>query len=114
MRHSVIILIAACIVTVALTGCQKSESESNQIRRARVVATENLQLKKQLDEKEAQIEALKAEMDKSLAESAREIEAAGDANLKVLKLLLESEQANEALRLEVEQLHTEIEKLKTE
>jgi len=112
MKRTIVLLCIAGITVLACTGCQ--ESESIQIRRARVVANENIQLKKQLAEKDEQIEALKKDIEKIQLEAAQELENAGEANLKVLKLLLQSETANKALQTEIEKLKAEIEKLKAQ
>jgi cell division protein FtsB len=93
-------------------GCQ--ESDASQIRRARLVANENIQLKKQLQEKDQQIEELKKQIEQIETESAEAIEKSGEASGKTLRLLLESEKSNEALILENERLKEEIEKLKAQ
>ena len=112
MKQVAIILFTVCMIVIACAGCR--ESQSNQIRKARVIANENLQLKKQLEEKDQQIESLKKEIEKIQTEFAQEIEKAGETSIKSMRLVLEVEKNNEALRLEVEKLKAEIETLKTE
>ena len=53
-------------------------------------------------------------MEQIQLKSAEDLGKAGEASIKSLRLLLESEKANEKLRKEVEQLKAEIEKLKAQ
>lgn len=111
MRYLVLSTLAAAMA-VMLCGCQESESESAQIRRARLVGNENLQLKKDLAAKDAEIKQLKKEIEKIEAEKAEQIQKSGDANIKIMKIVLESEQKNAALQAENKTLKAELEKLK--
>jgi hypothetical protein len=110
MRRYIFItrVIALCIPV--LIGCQKADSTD--IRRARLVANENLQLKKDLQEKDQQIESLKQEIERIESESAEKVERAGETSIKSMRLLLESEQRAEELLIENRKLNEELEKLK--
>jgi hypothetical protein len=111
MKHTVIILLSVSLAIV-LVGCQ--ESESAQIRKARVIGNENIQLKKELEEKNQQIEDLEKKIEEIETKSAEDIQKAGDTSIKAMRLLLESEKRNEALSLEIENLKEELEKLKAQ
>ncbi|MDH4202042.1 MAG: hypothetical protein OEV87_04045 [Phycisphaerae bacterium] len=110
MRHMTIVVLTAVLGTFLLTGCQKSDA--SQIRKARLVANENLQLKKQLAEKDAQIQDLKKQIEEIEAEKAKADEKFGSTTIKTLQMLAETEDRNQALTLENEKLKEEIESLK--
>ena len=112
MRHIVIVLAIAVLGVSTLSGCQ--ESESNQIRRARLVANENMKLKKQLAEKDRQIEELNKQIEKIEAERAKDHDEFGEATIKTLQMVADSETENQALREEVEKLKEELKKLKAQ
>ncbi|MHC5118347.1 MAG: hypothetical protein ACYSQY_15040 [Planctomycetota bacterium] len=61
MKQLTIVLFISALATLLLTGCQ--ESDSSQIRRARLIATENMQLKQDLEDRDQQIEELKAQIE---------------------------------------------------
>lgn len=108
MKRTTIFMFAALLGLSFLAGCQ--ESEASQIRRARIVANENIQLKKQLEEKDQEIEELKKEIERVELEAAEEVQQAGDTSIKSMRLLLESEKHNEALILENEKLKEQLKK----
>lgn len=108
MKYTMILMILLALGALLLTGCQ--ESESSQIQRARIVANENLQLKEQLDEKDQQIADLKKEIERIETEAAKKVETTGETIINSMRILLESEKQNEALRLENETLKKELEK----
>ncbi len=110
MRHFVVILFISVLGVLLMSGCQ--ESESTQIRRARLIANENIQLKKQLKEKDQQIEELKKQIEELIAKSEKEQEQFGNTTLQTLQMLGETENRNQALTLENEKLKEELEKLK--
>ena len=112
MRRLTTILFISALATLLLTGCQ--ESDSSQIRRARLIATENMQLKQDLEERNRQIEELKAQIEALELENAKVIEQSGEASIKTLRMLLESEKRAEAIVIENRKLEEELEKLKTQ
>ena len=112
MKRALFILCIIGIATLICSSCQ--ESESKLIGKARLIGNENIQLKKKIEEKDQQIESLKKEMEQIQLKSAEDLEKAGDASIKSLRLLLVSEKDNENLRKEVEQLKAEIKKLKAQ
>ena len=112
MRHVAIVIGITVLGLWTLSGCQ--ESDASQIRRARLVANENIQLKKQLEEKDQQIEKLKKQILEIEEKTAKSVEQAGNTSIKSMRLLLESEKNNEALILENQKLEDELEKLKAQ
>ena len=84
MRQFTAILFISVLGLLLLAGCQ--ESDSSQIRRARLIATENMQLKQDLEEKDQKIEELKAQIETLEVENAKVIEQSGEASIKTLRL----------------------------
>ena len=112
MRQFTILLFVSVLGILLLAGCQ--ESDSSQIRRARLIATENMQLKQNLEEKDQQIEELKVQIEALEVENANVIEQSGEASIKTLRMLLESEKRAEAIVIENRKLEEELEKLKAQ
>lgn len=110
MKQAMFFLLLASISLFVLTGCQ--ESEANQIRRARVIANENIQLKKQLAEKDQHIAELNKQIEELNAEIAEKDETFGNTTLRTLQMVSESEKQNQELMLENKKLKAELEKLK--
>jgi predicted metal-binding transcription factor (methanogenesis marker protein 9) len=110
MKRMAIVLLTAAFGTLLWAGCQKSDA--SQIRKARVVANENLQLKKQLAEKDTPIQDLKKQIKEIEAEKAKADEEFGSTTIKTLQMVSETEDRNQALTLENEKLKEEPEKLK--
>jgi len=110
MRQFTIVIIISVLSILLLAGCQKSES--SQIRKARLVGAENLQLKQELKEKGQQIEELTAQIEALEVEKAKVITQSGETSIKTLRMLLESEKRAEAIVIENRKLQEELEKLK--
>ena len=112
MRQFMIIVVVSVMGILLLAGCQ--ESDAYQIRKARVIGNENLQLKQKLEEKDQQIVELKAKIEALEVENAKVIEQSGEASIKTLRMLLESEKRAEATVIENRKLEEELEKLKAQ
>ncbi|MHC4836069.1 MAG: hypothetical protein ACYTCN_09105 [Planctomycetota bacterium] len=112
MRQIVIALFILLLSVPLLTGCQ--ESQAGQIRRARVIADENLELKQELKQKNKQIQDLNKQIEEIEAKNAEEHKKFGETTLKTLKILAESENKNKALTAENKKLKEELEKLKAQ
>ena len=110
MKQFTIVIVFSILGILLLTGCQ--ESDASQIRRARVIGTENLQLKQDLKEKDQQIEKLTAQIETLEVEKAKVIEQSGETSIKTLRMLLESEKRAEGLVIENRKLEEELEQLK--
>ena len=110
MRQFTIVIVVSVLGILLLAGCQ--ESDASQIRKARLVGTENLQLKQELEKKNQQIEELTAQIEALEVEKAKVIEQSGETSIKTLRMLLESEKRAEAIVIENRKLQEELEKLK--
>lgn len=112
MRHLIISSMTAVMALLLLAGCQ--ESESSQIQRARLVGNENLHLKKQLAAKDAEIEQLKKDIETIKAEKDAETQKFGETNIRIMQIVAETENRNQTLSQENQQLKAELEKLKNQ
>ncbi|HOK95465.1 MAG TPA: hypothetical protein PK052_12930 [Anaerohalosphaeraceae bacterium] len=110
MKKRIVAVLLAGMCIWGFCGCQ--ESDSVMVRRARLVANENLKLQKQLEEKERQIEQLKKETETLKNEREQAIASCGEVHLKLLEMVSESEKRNETLTVENEQLKEELAKYK--
>lgn len=108
MKQKLIAVVTLTIGAFLLLGCQ--ESESDIIKRAKLVGNENIQLKQQLAEKDKEIQALKDEMAQKEADFAKKEQEFGDATIKTLQMVLESEKRNETLMTEIETLKEQLKK----
>ena len=107
MNRKTILPLTLCLVLFGLGGCQ--ESDSRLVQRARLVGTENLKLKEQIEEKNEQIAALKEKIETIQAENAKALEEAGQANIRILQIVAETEKRNQALQQENETLRKQLE-----
>lgn len=110
MNQSLKAILCCGVLALFFVGCEKS-SES-EIRRAKLVGSENIQLKKQLELKEKEIQEQKDLLAKYQSDTVKAIDEAGDANLKVLQMLAETSKKNEALHEENLRLKAQLEELK--
>ena len=106
------VLVIAVIAGLALSysGCGKS-SDSSGDRRAKLVGNENIELKKIIKERDAEIEKLKDQLTKKEEEIAAVKEDAGDATLKMMQHLATTGQETEKLAEENRLLTEQIKKL---
>ena len=86
------LLSALCLVT----GCQ--ESETSIVQKARVVAAENIELKKQLDNRDTEISALKEQIEECKSEMLKAEEKSGQTNIDLLKIVAELSTETENLK----------------
>ncbi|MBL7215848.1 MAG: hypothetical protein ISS71_09250 [Phycisphaerae bacterium] len=115
MNRTIVTSLVICIALITLTGCQKSqESDSGLIQRARLVGNENLQLKKQLEEKDLKIAQLEKDIEQLKTEKAQAAQKAGDTNFRIMQIVAETEKKNQALVQENEKLKQELKKLKVQ
>ena len=68
------VIFILCISFLMITSC--SETHTSSVRQSRLVAAENLELKKQIDQLNTEIETLKAEQQKELDEQKELLTAA--------------------------------------
>ena len=98
------------LFAVFLAGCE--EASESEIRRAKLVGNENIQLKKQLELKDKEIQKFKDLVAKCEEDMALALQQSGEANLKVLKVLAETSKENDTLKEENLSLKAQIEELK--
>jgi len=110
MKQFTTTLFVSVLGVLLLAGCQ--ESDASDIRRARVIGNENLQLKQDLEEKDERIAELTAQIEALELEKAKVIEQSGETSIKTLRMLMESEKRAEAIVIENRKLQAELEKLK--
>lgn len=115
MNRTFAISLLLGITFMMLAGCQESKgSDTALIQRARLVGNENLQLKKQLEEKNQQIAQLKENIEQLETEKAEAARKAGDTNFRIMQIVAETEKRNEALTQENEKLKNRLEELKSQ
>ena len=114
MRMMGITLLAALAV-LTFTGCQESEgSDAALIRRARLIGNENLQLKKQLEEKEEKIAQLRQQIQQLQTEMNEAARQAGETNLRIMQIVKKKKKRNQQLAEENAKLKAQLEQLKDE
>ena len=104
-------LLAGLLLSAA--GCQEAESDAALVRRARLVANENITLKKQLDEKDQQIARLEQQIEKLEQEKHKITKDTGEATLRMLQITAEAEQRATFLREENERLKQKLQELQS-
>jgi len=72
-----------------LLGCSKPQNDSDMVRRAQLVGNENLQLKKDIADKDKQISELTKQVEKAQAENAAIEEQHADIYKKLMDIILE-------------------------
>lgn len=98
MKKTNNIIVVLLIATFFLAGCQ--ESESQMVKRARLIGNENLQLKKQLADKDKEIQSLKDEIARMEKEREKENTEFGEVTIKTLQMISECQKQVEALQTE--------------
>jgi superfamily II RNA helicase len=119
------VLAAGIVVVMLIVGCEEQQQQPS-TKMARVVAAENIQLKKDLQQRDSEIEKLKEqrsdELEKQkglLAECQKEIEVlqeqlAGRFEDQINNIMRDMTEENKNLREENESLKAQIEALKAE
>ncbi len=101
------LLMTCCLILFLLSGLGCEEGNRNAIKKDRIVATENIQLKGQLNQRNAEVEKLKEQMQQQKEKFDTTI------SVKITGILKDAIEEKERLRLENEQLKAELEKLKS-
>ncbi len=86
MTRQIITLSLAALGLVTLASACQPSSDS-MVRRAQLVGNENLKLKKEIQQKDAEIAELKKEIERLKAEYAKFQEDTGQSSIKLLQLL---------------------------
>ncbi len=118
------VILVLCIIVLMTTGCTQTQTLS--VKQSRLVAAENMELKKQIEQLNAEIETLKASQQKELEEQ-EELLAAAQKEIETWKeksrqnvrdqvqnVLDTVIQENNELRKEIEQLNSLLETQKRE
>lgn len=106
--------LALCIGTVSLSGCEEEAADTATMRRARLVADENIQLKKQLADKDKEIERHKQLLEECKQEMAKAQEDAGNTMLQMLQRLAETSKDVETLTEENTRLKEKLAELEAQ
>ena len=109
MRQTTMLTVMLMMATVLLAGCQ--ESETDMIKRARLVGSENIQLKKQLAEKDKEIQGLKDEIARLEKERAKDRDEFGNTTIQTLQMMADTMAKNEALTAEIKTLKEQLRQL---
>jgi hypothetical protein len=89
-----------------ITSCKESDNADN--RRAKLVANENLELKKQLELKEKEIQKQKRLLAQSEEDRAKETEQVGDSLIKLMQQLVTIGEENQQLTAKIKELEEKI------
>ncbi|MBE0535306.1 MAG: hypothetical protein IH624_06505 [Phycisphaerae bacterium] len=114
MKKTVISLLATAIVLAAgavFSGCQEEAADASSMRRARLVADENIALKKQIEERDKEVEKQKQRVEECKQEMTKGQEQTGSTMLQMMQHLAESGKQAEALAEENKQLKARIAEL---
>lgn len=113
MKKTTISLLVLCLAIgfcITLLGCGK-DTDSASIRRAKLVGNENIELKKQLELKDEEIQRQKDLLTRKEKDFAEAQNQAGEATLKLMQNLVETSQQNTVLAAENLQLKEQIKQL---
>jgi predicted nucleic acid-binding Zn-ribbon protein len=103
-------IVAVMVLSVfLLSSCQKSESEI--VKEAKLVGNENIQLKKQLTEKDNEIKSLKDEIAQMESDISKMNEEFGQSTVRTLEMIVQFQKRNEALMEENEELKEQLKQL---
>jgi septal ring factor EnvC (AmiA/AmiB activator) len=112
MKQRVATVIVLLICLFLFNGCQESESEI--VKKAKLVGNENIQLKKQLTEKDKEIMSLKDEITQLESDIAKMNQEFGESTLKILQMVADSKKSNETLVKENEELKEQLKQLQNQ
>jgi len=84
-----IMTVAMAALGLITLACSCQPSSDQKVRRAQLVGNENLKLKKEIQQKDAEIVELKKEIERLKAEYAKFQEDTGQSSIKILQLLSE-------------------------
>lgn len=111
MNQILRVILCFAVLTVFLAGCE--EVSQSEIKRAKLIGSENIQLKKQLELKDKEIQQFKDLMAKRQEENTLALKQSGDTHADLLKSMVEIAQELEALQEENVKLKAQIEELKS-
>lgn len=112
-QKTIFSVIGFAIVIILTAGCGEQQVSNNKssTQKSRLVAAENIGLKKQLAQKDKEIERLKKAVEKCEAEKAevkrdmeKDMESIGEEVMKTFSDYIELQQENEELKKQIEEL----------
>ena len=103
VKYSCLLLIAA---VVFMAGCQ--ESDSQLVQRARLVGSENIQLQKELEQKDKEIQSLKDRMAKMEEDYQQQLNESAESSFKLLEIVSQTSKDLEECRAENERLKAQL------
>ena len=111
------LILAICVVVMVCVGCQNGETPST--KKARLIVSENMRLKEQLEQRDSEIEKLKIDHDRQIKLREEQTANCLEQNKTLQKQLKENiqERVDEVLTTVVEenaQLRQEVAKLKAQ
>ena len=109
MKNSLILVMvfAALLTNLSfITSCKESDNADN--RRARLVANENIELKKQLELKEKEIQKQKRLLAQSEEDRVKEAEQVSDSLIKLMQQLATIGEENKQLTEKIKELEKKI------
>lgn len=109
MKNSLIpaMVFAALLTNLPfITSCKESDNADN--RRARLVANENIELKKQLELKNLEIQKQKRLLAQSEEDRAKEAEQVSDSLIKLMQQLATIGEENQQLTAKIKELEEKI------
>ncbi len=110
-RKEVVLVVGIVFVIMLIAGCE--EQNVSNTRKSRLIATENSQLKKRLEQRDGEIEKQKGLLDKCLQEKkVLEQKTSQDFKGQVEGILVILMEENVKLRQEIDRFKKEIEELK--
>lgn len=112
MRQITTLTVMLMMAAILLAGCQ--ESESDMIKRARLVGSENIQLKKQLAEKDKEIQKLEDEIARLEKERTKDQEEFSNTTINTLQLMADTLENNETLTAEIKALKEQLRQLQSQ
>lgn len=90
-----LIIAAVCLLSA---GCQESASNASSDRRAQLVGHENIQLKKQIQARDLEIERLKGEIQKMEEKAQQDLEKQGESYTKMMEIIADLNKQLEACK----------------
>ena len=115
MSRAIYAVSACMLVPLLLTagGCQE-QSNSSLLRQAKLIADENLQLKKELEACQADTQDQRRRADQAVEKAEQAKRQAGDNNIKLLGALAKESTKVKELTAEVQRLQAQIKELEAQ
>ena len=87
MKRQITLFLLAAVFCLLSAGCQESTSKSTSDRRAQLVGNENIQLKKQLQAKDQEIQRLKNQIQTMEQQAQQDSVTQGETYSKLLEIV---------------------------